>query len=97
MNLTLESLIILLIVGTLTGWIAERIMGSRRGLLATAALGFVGAVIGTWAVRQFELPAIWTLHVGHTSFPVVWAIIGAAVVQALLGLRRGRGRWRRWA
>jgi|SRR5215470_15542233 len=96
MTLTLESLIVLLIVACLTGWIAERIMGSRRGLLTSAALGFIGALIGSWAVRQFELPVIWTLHVGHTSFPIVWAIIGAVVVLALLRLR-GRSRWRRWA
>jgi uncharacterized membrane protein YeaQ/YmgE (transglycosylase-associated protein family) len=96
MNLTLESLIILLIVGCLTGWIAERMMGSRRGLLTSAALGFIGALVGSWAVRQFELPVIWTLHVGHTSFPIVWAIIGAFAVLALLRLR-GRWRPRRWA
>jgi uncharacterized membrane protein YeaQ/YmgE (transglycosylase-associated protein family) len=96
MNLTLESLIILLIVGCLTGWVAQRIMGSRTGLLTSAALGFIGALLGSWAVRQFELPVIWTLHVGHTNFPIVWAIIGAVVVLALLRLR---GRWhrRRWA
>ena len=96
MNLTLESLIVLLIVACLTGWIAERIMGSRRGLLTSAALGFIGALIGSWAVRQFELPVIWTLHVGHTSFPIVWAVIGAAAVLAVLGLGTRR-RWRRWA
>jgi uncharacterized membrane protein YeaQ/YmgE (transglycosylase-associated protein family) len=94
MNLTLEGLIILLIVGCLTGWIGERIAGSRRrGLLTSAALGFIGALIGSWAVRQFELPVIWTLHVGHTNFPIVWAIIGAAVVVALLRLRTRRRRW----
>jgi len=96
MNLTLENLIILLIVGGLTGWIAQRFTGSRRGMLTSTALGFIGALIGSWAVRQFELPVIWTLHVGHTSFPIVWAVIGAAVVLALLGLGTRR-RWRRWA
>ena len=92
MNLTLEGLIILLIVGGLTGWIAQRIGRSRQGLLTSAAFGFIGALIGSWAVRQFRLPVIWMLHVGDTSFPIVWAVIGAAVVLALPRLR-ARRRW----
>jgi uncharacterized membrane protein YeaQ/YmgE (transglycosylase-associated protein family) len=87
MNLSLESIIILLIVGGLTGWIGQSIAGySHRGCLTSVALGFIGAVIGSWAVKQFGLPIIWALHVGHTTFPVVWAIVGAAVVVAILGL-----------
>ncbi len=91
MNLNLETIIILLIVAGLTGWIGQRIAGySHRGCLTSVALGFIGAVIGSWAVKQFGLPIIWALHVGHTSFPVVWAIIGAALVVAVLGLLTSR-------
>ena len=72
MSLTLESLVILLIVAGLTGWIAQRITGySRRGWLTSVGLGFIGAVIGSWAVKQFGLPIIWALHVGHTTGKVV--------------------------
>jgi uncharacterized membrane protein YeaQ/YmgE (transglycosylase-associated protein family) len=87
MNLTIESLIILLIVSFLVGWIGQTIAGySHRGCLTSTALGFIGAVIGSWAVKQFKLPPIWELKVGNTNFPVVWAIIGAALVVAILGL-----------
>lgn len=87
MNLTVESLIILLIVGGLVGVVAQKLAGySRGGCLTSIALGFIGALIGSWAVKQFGLPEIYTLKIGNTSFPIVWAIIGAAVFVALLGL-----------
>ena len=87
MNLSAESLIILLIVGGLVGVIAQKLAGySRGGCLTSIAIGFIGALIGTWAVKQFGLPEIYVLKIGHTSFPILWAIIGAAVLVALLGL-----------
>jgi uncharacterized membrane protein YeaQ/YmgE (transglycosylase-associated protein family) len=87
MNLSVESLIILLIVGGLVGVIAQKLAGySRGGCLTSIAIGFIGALIGSWAVKQFRLPEIYILRIGDTSFPIVWAIIGAAVFVAVLGL-----------
>jgi len=91
MNMSLESLIILLIVGGLVGLIAQRLAGySRAGCLTSIALGFIGALIGSWAVKQFDLPEIYVLKIAHTSIPIVWAIIGAAALVALLGLLKRR-------
>lgn len=87
MNITLESLIIFLVVAFIAGSIGERIAGySHRGCLTSTALGFVGALIGTWAVKQFGLPEIYMLHVGRTSIPILWTIIGAAAFVAVLAL-----------
>lgn len=87
MNLTLENLIILLIVGGLAGVIGQKLAGySRGGCLTSIALGFIGALIGTWAVKQFGLPEIYVLKISQTSFPIVWAVIGAAVLVAVLGV-----------
>jgi len=87
MNLSLESLIILLIVAGLAGAIGQWLVGySRGGLLTSIALGFIGALLGSWVARQFRLPEIFALHIGRTNFPVVWAIIGAALFVAILGL-----------
>jgi uncharacterized membrane protein YeaQ/YmgE (transglycosylase-associated protein family) len=48
MNMSLESLIILLIVAGLVGAIGQRLPGSScGGLLTSIALGFIGALIGT--------------------------------------------------
>lgn len=87
MNISLESLIILLIVAGLVGVIGQRLAGSLQGgLLTSIALGFIGALIGAWGAREFRLPEIFSLQIGRTTFPIVWSIIGAAVFVALLGL-----------
>jgi len=87
MKISLESLIILLIVAGLVGVIGQRLAGALHGgLLTSIALGFIGALIGTWGAEQFRLPEIFTLQIGRTTFPIVWAIIGAAVFVAFLGL-----------
>ncbi len=96
MNITLESLIILLIVAGLVGAIGQWLAGySHGGLLTSIVLGFIGALIGTWVARQFQLPEIFVLQIGRTTFPVVWAIIGAALFVAFLGLMNRRHTFRR--
>lgn len=91
MNLSLESLIILLIVAGVAGAIGQWLAGySRGGLLTSIALGFIGALLGSWVAKQFRLPEIFTLHIGRTSFPIIWAIIGAALFVAILGLLKRR-------
>jgi uncharacterized membrane protein YeaQ/YmgE (transglycosylase-associated protein family) len=94
MNLSAESLIILLIVGALVGVVGQRLAGySRGGVLTSIAIGFIGALIGSWAVRKFSLPEIYDLRIAHTSLPIVWAIIGAAVFVGALGLLTRRRRY----
>ena len=87
LNMSLESLIILLIVAAVVGAIGQMMAGySRGGLLGSIVLGFIGAFLGTWAVREFSLPHIFTLQTGSTNFPIFWAIIGAALFVSFLGL-----------
>jgi len=91
MNLSVESLIILLIVGGLIGVIGQKLVGySHSGCMTSIAIGFIGALIGSWAVKQFGLPEIYVLKIAHTSLPIIWAIIGAAVLVALLGVLKKR-------
>lgn len=96
MNITLESLIILLIVAGLAGVIGQWLAGSSRGgLIASIAIGFIGAFLGTWIAKQFHLPEVYTLQIGRTAFPIVWAILGAALFVALLGAIGRRQSYRR--
>jgi uncharacterized membrane protein YeaQ/YmgE (transglycosylase-associated protein family) len=96
MNITLESLIILLIVAGIAGAIGQWLAGySRSGLITSIALGFLGAFLGTWVAKQFHLAEIYTLQIGRTSFSIVWAIIGAALFVAILGLMNRRHMFRR--
>ena len=87
MNMSLESIIILLIVAILVGAIGQRLAGySRGGMLASTTLGFIGAFLGIWAAKEFRLPEIFTLQIGGTNLPIVWAIVGAALFISFLGL-----------
>jgi uncharacterized membrane protein YeaQ/YmgE (transglycosylase-associated protein family) len=82
----LELLLLLFIAG-ICGSVAQGLVGySRGGCLVSIALGFIGALIGTWLARQFELPELFAINVGDRTFPIVWSILGAALFAAVLGL-----------
>ena len=56
------------------------------------ALGFIGALLGTWLARLLALPDLFVLHVGGHGFPIIWSIIGAALFVTLLSLLTPGGR-----
>ena len=57
-----------------------------RGCLVSVALGFIGALIGTWLAHRFKLPAFFVVNVDGQNFPVLWSIIGAALFVAVIHL-----------
>ncbi len=70
---------------------AQTLVGySHRGWLTSIALGFVGALLGTWLAGVFGVRELLALHIGERSFPVVWSIIGAALFVVTLHLVRPR-------
>jgi uncharacterized membrane protein YeaQ/YmgE (transglycosylase-associated protein family) len=82
----LELLILLLIAG-ICGAVAQAIAGlSRGGLLVAVAVGFIGALFGTWLQRQTGLPEIFMIQVGDAQFPIVWSIIGGVLFAVVVGL-----------
>lgn len=86
------ELFLLLVVAGICGAIGEAIAGfSHLGCLTSIALGFIGALLGTWLARTLNLPEIFALKFGAMRFPIIWSIIGASLFIAILGLfRRGR-------
>ena len=82
----LDFLLLLLVAG-ICGAIGQAIVGfSRGGCLVSIALGFIGALVGMFLQRTFQLPELLPITVGDFSFPVVWSIIGAALFVAVLSL-----------
>ena len=82
---------ILLVVAGIAGAIGQALVGfSRGGCLASVFFGFVGAWLGLWLAGQFGLPEIFVINIDGRPFPVVWAIIGAALFAAVLSLLVGR-------
>ncbi len=90
--MSLIDLILLLIIAGVAGAIGQSIAGySRAGCLGSIALGFVGALIGVWLGRKLGLPFPLIIQIGGTAFPLLWAIIGAALFVAVIGfLSRSR-------
>jgi uncharacterized membrane protein YeaQ/YmgE (transglycosylase-associated protein family) len=91
--MTLIDLLILLLIAGLCGSLGQAISGySRGGCLVSIALGFVGALIGSWLATKLGLPELLPVRIGSTGFPIVWSIIGAALFVAVISLisrRRG--------
>ena len=80
-----ESLIIILLVGLIAGWLAGKIVtGGGFGIIGDIAIGIVGALIGSWLFPRLGV------HVGTGLVnQIVAATIGAVLVLLIIGLVRG--------
>jgi uncharacterized membrane protein YeaQ/YmgE (transglycosylase-associated protein family) len=79
--MSLIELVVLVIVAAIAGILGQSLAGYRRGgWLVAAVVGFIGALIGIWLANQLHLPELINLRIGGTSFPLIWAIIGAAIL-----------------
>lgn len=86
----IEFLILLLIAG-ICGSIGQAIAGyTRGGCLVSVAVGFIGALLGSWISVQLGLPEYFNVNIGGSNFPVLWSIIGSVVFVAIVGLFTGR-------
>ena len=81
--MTVESLIMVLIIGGLAGWIAGLLVkGKGQGIVLNIVVGIVGAFLGTWIFGFFGIVA------GGFLGQLVTAIVGAVVLLGLLALIR---------
>jgi uncharacterized membrane protein YeaQ/YmgE (transglycosylase-associated protein family) len=85
--MTLLDLLLLLLIAGICGALGQAIAGySRGGCLVSIALGFVGALFGLWLARMLQLPELFPVRIGTTSFPIIWSIVGSALFVAVLAL-----------
>jgi len=92
MHISNESLLVILLVGLIAGWLAGRIVdGGGFGLIGDIAIGIVGAFIGSWLMPQLGI---------HLASGIVSAIlvatIGAVLLLAIVRLATGAYPRRRW-
>ena len=84
MPMDAQSLIILLVVGAIAGWLAGIIVkGYGFGLIGNIVVGVIGAFIGNWlfpSLGLWDIPGI----VGV----VVSATLGAIILLVIIGLIR---------
>ena len=82
--MALESLIVLLIVGAIAGWLAGQIVrGFGFGLVGNIVVGIVGAVIAGWL-----FPRLGISLGGGLIGSIVAAAIGAVILLFVIGLIR---------
>jgi uncharacterized membrane protein YeaQ/YmgE (transglycosylase-associated protein family) len=88
-----ESLLIILVVGLIAGWLAGQIVqGTGFGIVGDLIIGIVGAFIGSWLLPQLGI------HLGSGIIAaIINATIGALLLLFIIRLVRGGGGWRwRW-
>ena len=92
MTLTLTGLLILLLIAGVCGALGRAIGGSPPGgVIVSIAVGFVGALLGSFIAASLKVPDLLVITVDHHSFPILWSIIGAAVFVAVIHLLSGGG------
>jgi uncharacterized membrane protein YeaQ/YmgE (transglycosylase-associated protein family) len=83
MPVDLQSLIILLIIGAIAGWLAGIIVkGYGFGLVGNIVVGVVGAFIGNWLFPRLGL---WGADIVGL---IISATLGAVILLVIIGLVR---------
>ncbi|MGD8495956.1 MAG: GlsB/YeaQ/YmgE family stress response membrane protein [Gemmatimonadales bacterium] len=91
--MTLISLLLMLLVAAVIGSIGQGIAGFETGgCLVSVAIGFIGALLGSWIGQALGFGDLFVIEVGGTTFPLLWSIIGAALFVALIRLISRGGR-----
>jgi uncharacterized membrane protein YeaQ/YmgE (transglycosylase-associated protein family) len=93
-----ESLLVILLVGVIAGWLAGQIVrGTGFGLIGDLVVGVIGALIGNWLLPRVGIQ----LGAGIIAL-IADATIGAILLLLAVRLVRGGGAWegngwgRRW-
>ncbi len=84
-----ESILVILVVGLIAGWLAGQIVrGTGFGLLADICIGIIGALFASWLFPQLGI----RLGSGIVA-AIIAATIGAVLLLLVLSLVNRRGRW----
>jgi len=92
MHLSTESILVILFVGLVAGWLAGQVVqGTGLGIVGDIVVGIVGAFIGSWLLPQLHI----ALGEGIVA-AIINATVGAIILLLIIKLVRGGGRsWRR--
>ena len=87
MHMSSESLLVILFVGLVAGWLAGQIVqGTGFGLIGDLIVGILGAFFGSWLLPQLGI------HLGTGLISaIINATIGAVLLLLIVRLVRGGG------
>lgn len=84
-----ESILVILVIGLVAGWLAGKIVqGTGLGLIGDIAIGIAGALIASWLLPQLGIG----LGVGLFR-EIIDATIGAVLLLVIIRIVRNGGRW----
>jgi uncharacterized membrane protein YeaQ/YmgE (transglycosylase-associated protein family) len=85
-----ESVIVILLVGLIAGWLAGKIVwGAGLGIVGDILAGVVGAFLASWLLPRFHIE----LGSGLLA-AIADATIGAVILLLIIRLVGGGRRWR---
>src|SRR4249919_200398 len=88
-TMTLIGFLVLLAIAAICGAIGQSIAGyDLGGCLVSIVVGFIGAYIGMWLSARFGLPELVAIKVGGKTFPIIWSVVGSAVLTFIVALIR---------
>jgi uncharacterized membrane protein YeaQ/YmgE (transglycosylase-associated protein family) len=90
MQISNESILVILFVGLIAGWLAGKIVrGTGFGIIGDILVGIVGALIASWLFPKFGI----AIPVGHLVREIIDSAIGAILLLLIVRLVRGGGRF----
>ena len=70
------GILLWIVLGALSGWIASMIMKSNQGIVGDILLGIIGAVIGGFVMNLFGASGV----TGFNIYSILVSIVGAVIV-----------------
>jgi len=89
MVLSNESIIVILFVGLVAGWLAGKIVrGTGFGIIGDVLVGIAGALVASLLFPKLGI------HLGSGLVSeIIYSAIGAIILLLIVRLVRGGGRW----
>ncbi len=86
MTMSNESILVILFVGIVAGWLAGKVVrGTGFGLIGDLVIGVLGAFIAAWLLPKFGIQ----LGTGIVS-EIIFSALGAIILLVVVRLIRGR-------
>jgi len=88
MTLSTESILVILVVGIIAGWLAGKIVrGTGFGLIGDLVVGIAGAFVAAWLFPKLGI------HLGTGIIEeIIYSALGAIILLLVVRLIRGVGR-----
>ena len=89
MSMSNESILVILLVGIVAGWLAGQVLrGTGFGLIGDLIVGIAGAFVAAWLFPRLNI------HLGSGIIAeIISSALGAIILLLVVRLIRGRGRW----